>query len=750
MNAISSKRLILANCLLFLLAVAPSFLRADPPDPSDPFDPINKAPVLNLATQKLLEVIHFDAAVAPQKVQRGGVVRVTISGKPDEGYHTYPWTQQTKAQAPPSVQISFNGVPGIKPLWPGIESRPEVVRRIDGVIGLEHASPFTWSQDLLVDPETKPGVYELTVLLENVEVCNKSSCLTPASYRPLSVSLEVLDAAVAPTKETLARLQGPPPPIVITPTAEELAKIGGPGGETGKSVPGQNNGVDVHNLWSFLWFAAISAFLMLLTPCVFPMIPITVNFFIKQSEKEHHNPLAMASVYSGTIIVLESLTTIMLAPRFGHHQGRQQRIFQPRSWPGPGLFCPEFVRYVRDRVAEISWHASPSSREGKGGTAGAVFMAMTFTITSFTCTGPFLGLMLGSVAGVQPPMINLVLGAVVYSTTFAAPFFVLALFPSVLKKLPRSGSWLNSVKVTMGFLELGAALKFLSNADLAFFPGNPQVFNYDTVLAAWIALSVSCSVYLLGLIRLPHDDKAESIGVLRMMIAVGFLGLAIYLAPAMFGLQPAGIVGDNVIAFLPIRTGHEGESGIGSGEGPGKAGKSDAHEGWYKDYEDAWKDAVQNNKLIFIDFTGQQCTNCRYNEGSVFTLPQVKAEMNKFVKVALYTDSVPSTKLTASESKAQGSRNMEWQAALTKTILAKSDLTLPYYVIRALPTRIRRWKTVFLKDPFLAGPTARSVHASNSMCRLSSPYCKKPRRTRRRNCGRLMENDGRRPAPRGR
>jgi thiol:disulfide interchange protein DsbD len=429
--------------------------------------------------------------------------------------------------------------------------------------------------------------------------------------------------------------------------------------------------VDANNLWSFLWFASISAFLMLLTPCVFPMIPITVNFFLKQSEKEHHNPLAMASVYSGTIIVL--LTAIMLVlgkvvidlannEWFNLALGVMLIVFALSLFGMYEIELPHFLARFT------------SSREGQGGVIGTIFMAMTFTITSFTCTGPFLGLMLGSVAGVKPPMLNLALGALVYSTTFAAPFFMLALFPNMLKKIPKSGSWLNAVKVTMGFLELGAALKFLSNADFAFFPGNPQLFNYDTVLAAWIALSVSCSLYLFGLFRLPHDDRVESIGVIRMMIAVGFLGLSIYLAPAMFGIHPAGVIGDNAVAFLPIRTGHENDTMGNGSNGTG----TPSHKDWHMDYEDAWKDAVANDKLVFIDFTGTNCPNCRYNEGSVFPLKQVKEELKKYVIVSLYTDSVPSSKLSKTESHKQGERNAKWLENLAQPA---GNVTLPTYII---------------------------------------------------------------------
>src|SRR5581483_4422585 len=206
--------------------------------------------------------------------------------------------------------------------------------------------------------------------------------------------------------------------------------------------------------------------------------PITVNFFLKQSEKEHHRPLAMASVYSGTIIIL--LTLVMLAlgnvvialandPWFNLALGAVLVIFAMSLF---GMF----------EIALPSGLARfTSAHEGQGGFMGAIFMALTFTITSFTCTGPFLGAMLAPVAGIKPPVWQLATAAVVYSATFAAPFFVLALFPAMLKKLPKSGGWLNAIKVTMGFLELGAALKFLSNTDIAWHPGNPRFFNYDTV-----------------------------------------------------------------------------------------------------------------------------------------------------------------------------------------------------------------------------------------------------------------------------
>jgi thiol:disulfide interchange protein DsbD len=307
-----------------------------------------------------------------------------------------------------------------------------------------------------------------------------------------------------------------------------------------------------------------------------------------------------------------------------------------------------------------------SAREGQGGFLGAIFMAVTFTITSFTCTGPFLGAMLAPVAGIRPPVHYLVLAALVYSTTFAAPFFVLALFPAMMKKLPKSGGWLNAIKVTMGFLELGAALKFLANTDLAWFPGNPRVFNYDTVLCAWIALSLACGLYLFGFFRLPHDDKVEHIGALRMVIGTIFLGLAFYMLPALYGGKPHGIIGENLIAFLPPRLTDGAER---NGNGGGKDELA-----WHLDYIEGWKQAKSDNKLIFIDFTGITCTNCRDNEENVFPRPAVQEGLKNYVRVRLYTDSVPDRRLSASEAKEQAARNDRWKDAI-------ADPTNPTYIV---------------------------------------------------------------------
>jgi thiol:disulfide interchange protein DsbD len=284
-----------------------------------------------------------------------------------------------------------------------------------------------------------------------------------------------------------------------------------------------------------------------------------------------------------------------------------------------------------------------------------MFMALTFTITSFTCTGPFLGPLLVAVKESPLGPWQRALGALCYAATFAAPFFVLALFPSLLKRLPKSGGWLNAVKVVMGFLELAAALKFLANMDLAWHPGAPILFNYETVLCSWIALAVCCGLYLFGAFRLPHDTPLDHLGVGRMLLGAGFLSLGIYMAPALWRVTPLGVIGRGLVAFLPLDTRAASE--------------------WNLDYEQAWREAIAQHKLIFVDFTGQNCTNCRYNELNVFPQPGIRRELEKFARVQLYTDFVPDSKLSPADSKAQGEKNSALQSATV------GDVSNPLYAI---------------------------------------------------------------------
>ena len=245
--------------------------------------------------------------------------------------------------------------------------------------------------------------------------------------------------------------------------------------------------------------------------------------------------------------------------------------------------------------------------ENQTGVAGILFMALTFTLTSFTCTVQFVGLLL--VAASQGSYMWPIFGMLIFSFAFSLPFFFLALFPQYLASLPKSGQWMNSIKVTMGFLELGAAMKFFSNVDLVWEIG---FFTYEVVLVTWAILSLLTAIYLLGLIKFPHYIKLKKRGPIRISLIILFIYFGLYLSNGLY----TGNVHGLVESYLPPK----------------------AEKGWIENYQEAIIVAAENNKPIFLDFTGYTCTNCRWMEKNIFVKDEVKELFDNFILVKLYTD----------------------------------------------------------------------------------------------------------------
>jgi len=263
-----------------------------------------------------------------------------------------------------------------------------------------------------------------------------------------------------------------------------------------------------------------------------------------------------------------------------------------------------------------------SSRSG--GLAGILLMALTFSLTSFTCTVPFVGTVM--VAALQGDWLWSLLGVSVFAAVFSAPFFLLAVFPSLLKSLPKSGNWMNSVKITMGFLELAAAMKFVSNVDLVY---QWELVTRPVFIAVWLALALVTAMYLLGWFRLPHEMPGQSVGVFRMFSAIFFLAVSFYLFRGLLGF-PLG----ELDAFLPPRD--YGNVQASTFETGGQAAVKEEH--WLDSYAAGLEVARRENRPVFIDFTGYTCTNCRWMESNMFPLPEVQALMGRYVLVRLYTD----------------------------------------------------------------------------------------------------------------
>jgi thiol:disulfide interchange protein len=535
------------------------------------------------------------------EVRRGESFLVTIVGTPQEGWHTYPINKHTPSQSTAQLsQVRVNDSKEFAVLWPIVESEPELKSEESSGLIYEYEKPFTWTLQVLARPEALPGTRNLEINLR-LQVCDPKGCRTEkqtltvpvristAEAVPLSPEIQKLlknyDAARMETPErrtdalrTNLKEQTPPAQTAFdwreyqVVNSPQLQSVSGGGAETG--------------LWATIITAILGGFISLLTPCVFPMIPVTVSFFLKQGERAHYHPLTMAAVYCATIVAVLTAGGVALVHVL-------QIISQ--HWITNVFLTGVFIFFALSLLGmyEIELPSGlanlTGSREGKGGLVGIIFMALTFSIISFACVGPIYGAFITleaaqSVVG----WLQRILGPLAFALAFASPFFLLALFPTLLRSLPRSGSWMNSVKVVMGFLELAAAFKFVRAAELNFFAAS-KYFTFDLVLGVYVALAAACGLYLLNVYRLPHDHEAsESIGVPRLIFGLVFLSFAFYLLPGIFkddrgrAQKPRGVAYEWVSAFL----------------------LPDEHSEWGTDLPAALAQAERENKPLFIDFTG--------------------------------------------------------------------------------------------------------------------------------------------------
>jgi thiol:disulfide interchange protein len=458
------------------------------------------------------------------------------------------------------------------------------------------------------------------------QVCKDGVCIPP---QPVEFDLK---SAKVVAESSKPNLQSPG------------AKASSDNGEVNRINKAKSQGV-----LAYLWLAIAAGFLALLTPCVFPMIPITVSFFSKKKEGE--SSLQSALLYCAGIIGTFTVLGIAVSAIAGA-TGLSRLANNP--WMNLALALIFIVLALSlFGVFEIglpSKFVNKFDSTGKSKFIAPIFMGLTFSLTSFTCTLPFVGAVLVSAANGN--WFYPAVGMLGFSTAFCIPFFLLALFPQALSKLPKSGAWMVTVKAFMGFIELIAAVKFLSTFDLSFEMG---FISREVNLALWFLLLVLAAIYLFGWIRLPkvHDGK---IGPLRIAFGVGTLLLAFKIAAAMNGSVLGSLEG-----FLP--------------PSPYPGSKSSAvASNWEKDFlpdfEAAKAKAKENGKPIFIDFTGIYCTNCRVMERTVFPSATVQAQFEKFNKVSLYTDRTLQAKYKESDGK---------NAALQQKLVGTA--TLPTYVV---------------------------------------------------------------------
>ena len=374
----------------------------------------------------------------------------------------------------------------------------------------------------------------------------------------------------------------------------------------------------------------LGGLLALLTPCVFPMIPLTVSFFTKSGEKKG-NGLGKASMYGFSILAIYLLFSIPfhfldsinpdILNNISTNVGLNLFFFVIFM-----IFAFSFFGYY-ELTLPSSWANKVSSAEGLGGILGIFFMAMTLVLVSFSCTGPILGSLLAGSLSSDGGAMQLSLGMGGFGLALALPFTFFAAFPTFMNKLPRSGSWLNSVKVVMGFLELGLAFKFLSNADLV---KNWGLLKIEPFLIIWALISIGLALYLFGLIRFPHDSRGQKISISRKSLGVLSLAFAVYLLSGFrYNAETQTFTSLKLLSGLAPPVGY---SWIHPNECPNNIT-------CFKDLNEGMAYAKKMNQPVMLDFTGYACVNCRKMEEHIWPNPGIKQIMEEdFVLISLYVD----------------------------------------------------------------------------------------------------------------
>ncbi|SDE77757.1 thiol:disulfide interchange protein DsbD [Mucilaginibacter pineti] len=445
-------------------------------------------------------------------------------------------------------------------------------------------------------------------------------------------------------------------------------------------------------LWQVFIAGFLGGLLAITMPCIYPLLPLTVSFFTKKSGSRAKG-ISHSFLYGLSIIVIYVLLGVIITLLFGPgalNALATNGIFNLFFFLLLVVFGISFLGAFEINLPSSLANKLDQNSE-KGGVIGIFFMAATLVVVSFSCTGPIIGTLLVDAAA-KGDRLGPAVGMFGFSFALALPFTIFALFPSALKSLPKSGGWLNSIKVVLGFIELGFSLKFLSNVDLAY---HWNWFDREVFLSIWIALGLLITLYLIGKIKFSHDSDLPYLSVTRTFITIGFFAFTIYLIPGLWGAPLKVISG-----FLPPPATQDFDLTRSMSSGPSapeqkvsiKDKKYEAlfargkHQGlneWY-DYEQALQVSKELKKPILIDFTGWNCPNCRKMENEIWPDPEIKKRMqNDFVLLELYVDEktdLPASEVYVSSFSGKkitgiGTKNADYETTKFNTN------SQPYYVI---------------------------------------------------------------------
>lgn len=569
--------------------------------------------------------------IAACSLKAGDTATVFVKGRIAKHWHSYGLTpavgpdglgpDATVISVAPAGMIKLAGKPRIvKGAHSAFDKTWETtVEELSGSI--EIAVPIRAATSLAV------GEHRAKVIM-TMQLCDTSACL-PSEDMPLPVTLVITQAA--------ASADAPFPDVAevstVKPAEEPAAKAPDIEDSQNEIAKEKRKG-----LVSFFLYAMGVGFLALLTPCVFPMIPITVSFFTKRHEKHRGSGLRDSALFGLGIISTFTAVGILASVIFG---GTAVQDLAANPWMNLGIGLLFIVLAFNlfgsfEIQVPVSIMNALNKKSQGDGTVSVLLMGLTFSLTSFTCTVPFVGTLLLSASGGD--YLYPAVGTFGFATAFAIPFVLLSMFPSLLVRLPRAGGWMNNLKVVMGFLEIAAAVKFFSTAEFIFGLG---LLPREVFLAVWAGVCLLIVLYLLGTFRMTLDTPVERVGGLRAFFAVIFATLTLWFTGGMLGKPLAA----DLEALLPPENYHQLLDQMNGAPAASVAAttseKSSAGHGgltWLNDLDKAKKIARQEGKPIFIDFTGFACVNCRLMEKEVFPKPEVVEQFKKFVLVQLYTD----------------------------------------------------------------------------------------------------------------
>jgi thiol:disulfide interchange protein len=487
------------------------------------------------------------------------------------------------------------------------------------------------------------------------QTCNHETCLSPKTL-PFSVIIDDPElpnslAGATPTSADSTLEEDEVEETAVTAASNVDST------EKPKVIPTEAKPAEEKSLLWLFFAALLGGLLAVLTPCVYSMIPITVSFFTKRS-KSRAEGIRNAIYYSLSIIIIFTVLGVLISALFGADALNALSA----NWIANLFFFAVFIIFgisflgAFEITLPSSWTSKTDSKAGMGSFGGIFFMALTLVIVSFSCTGPIVGplLVLAGKGGVVGPAI----GMFGFSIGLALPFALFAIFPGMLNKMATGGGWMNQVKVTLGFIELMLAMKFLSNADLA---QGWRLLDREIFIAIWIVLSIMLGVYLLGKLKLSHDDAPpknlygqEYVGLVRLFLAMTMFSFAVYLVPGMWGAPLNGMS-----AFIPpvgtqdfvLNSGGSAPSAEHSNNGVAPVKYVEEMKIYepgavknlglvtFFDYDEAIAAAKKLKKPIMLDFTGVNCVNCRKMENQVWSKPEVIKRLKEdFVVVSLYCD----------------------------------------------------------------------------------------------------------------